>query len=603
MRTFLRTETGGTTVLLAATVIGLIWANLPGGGGYERFWHTTLALTWGDAAFSLDLRHWVNDGLMTVFFFAIGLEISREVRIGQLRDRRLIAVPALAALGGMVFPALIYLSLNAGGPGHGGWGIPLASDTAFVLGLMAVLGARCPEPLRAFLLTLAVVDDVGAILVVALFYAADVSLASLAIAAGLLVVVFAVRWLPISRGPAYVALGFGLWLATFEGGVHPTIVGILMGALVNVYAPGDQHILRAGELVSALTREPSPELAREATRTVRQSVSINERLQLQLHPWTSYVIVPIFALANAGVVLNSESLTRAATSPITWGIAGGLVLGKFIGITLGTWLPLRLNLGDLPGSLVWGQVFGGAAISGIGFTVSLFITDLAFEDPVLQSQAKIGILAGSLVAAALGWIIFHLAWDRGGICAPATPDEEVEPYDGPLLDPVTEDDHARGPADAPVTLVEYGDFECPYCGAANRVLEELRGRYGDRLRVVFRHYPLRDIHPHAGNAALAAEEAADQGKFWEMHDLLYDNQLALTDYDLMRYKRELDVVPFQNAAGNFKRVKRDEKSAKRNGVRGTPGFFLNGYRYEGGHDVQSFARAIDFALGDRDSPE
>jgi Na+/H+ antiporter NhaA len=390
------TEVGSTSVLLAATIAGLLWANSPFAETYETFWHTPLAMSLGDNSFSLNLRSWVNDGLMTLFFFVIGLEISREVVVGQLRDRRLIMVPAMAAIGGMIVPALIYLAINKGGPG---WGIPLASDTAFVLGLLAVVGARCAEPLRVYLLTLAVVDDVGAILVVAIFYTHGFSLPALLIAIGLLVAIMALRWLRIWRSPAYVILGFALWLATLKSGVHPTLVGITLGVLVNVYAPSDHKILRAGELVNAFANDPTPELAREASRSVRAVVSVNERLQLLLHPWTGYVIVPLFALANAGVHLTGDTLRAAATSPITIGIVAALVFGKFIGICLGTWLPLRLNLGDLPGNLVWGQLFGGAAVSGIGFTVSLFITDLAFQDGERHSQAKIGIIVGTLNAA------------------------------------------------------------------------------------------------------------------------------------------------------------------------------------------------------------
>ncbi|MEO5876135.1 MAG: Na+/H+ antiporter NhaA [Streptosporangiaceae bacterium] len=314
-RVFMATEVGSTSVLLAATLAGLLWANSPWADSYETFWHTPLALTLGDSSFSLDLKDWVNDGLMTLFFFVIGLEISREVVVGQLRDRRLIMVPAIAALGGMIVPALIYLAINQGGVGARGWGIPLASDTAFVLGLLAVVGARCAEPLRAYLLTLAVVDDVGAILVVAIFYTHGFSPAALIIAIVLLASIMGLRWLRIWRAPAYVILGFGLWLATLKSGVHPTLVGIALGVLVNVYAPSDHKILRAGELVNAMANDPTPELARDASRSVRAVVSVNERLQLLMHPWTGYVIVPLFAVANAGVRLTGDTLRAAATSP------------------------------------------------------------------------------------------------------------------------------------------------------------------------------------------------------------------------------------------------------------------------------------------------
>ncbi|MER6948861.1 Na+/H+ antiporter NhaA [Nonomuraea sp. NPDC000554] len=590
LRTFFKTEAGSTSVLLVATALALLWANSPWGDTYETFWHTPMGLSFGSAEFSLDLRHWVNDGLMTVFFFVIGLEISYEMRLGQLRDRRLIAVPSVAALGGMLVPAAVYLALNAGGPGAGGWGVPIATDTAFVLGLLAIVGARCPDPLRAFLLTLAIVDDVLAIIIIALFYTASLSIPALVTAAVLLAAIMTLRWLRIWRAPAYIVLGFALWVATLESGVHPTLVGIALGVLVFVYAPSDQKLLLAGEAVQEFTSDPSARAAREATRRVRLAVSVNERLQLRLHPWSSYVIVPIFALANAGVRLDAESLRTAVTSPISLGIVAGLLLGKFAGISLGTWLPLRFGWGVLPGNLVWGQLLGGAAVSGIGFTVALFIVDLAFDDPAVQSQAKIGILAGSLLSALFGWVIFRMAWDRGGVCAPpeAEPEEELPEL---LSVPVGSDDHVRGPADAKVTLVEYGDFECPFCGRLHPILDELRERHPE-LRTVFRHYPLRTLHPRAVPAALVAEAASDQGRFWEMHDILFDNQRFLTDADLAHYSAELDVEPWTEVREHRRRVARDEESGMASGVRGTPTLFLNGRRYQGGLDLESISKAV-----------
>ncbi|MBB6346960.1 Na+/H+ antiporter NhaA [Nonomuraea muscovyensis] len=592
VRRFFRTEAGSTSVLLGATLLALLWANSPWGDTYEAFWHTRMGLTFGEAVFSLDLRHWVNDGLMAVFFFLIGLEVSYEVRLGQLRDRRLLAVPAVAALGGMLVPAAVYLALNAGGPGAGGWGVPIATDTAFVLGLLAMVGARCPEPLRAFLLTLAIVDDVLAIIIIAVFYTEELSVPALLSAVVLLVAILTLRRLKIWRAPAYIVLGFGLWVATLESGVHPTLVGIGLGILVFVYVPSEYKLLSAGEAVQELTNEPNARAAREAARRVRAAVSVNERLQFQLHPWSSYEIVPIFALANAGVRLDGETLRQAVTSPIAIGVAAGLLLGKFAGIAFGTWLPLRLGWGVLPGNLVWGQLLGGAAVSGIGFTVSLFIVDLAFDDQAIQNQAKIGILAGSALSALSGWIIFRLAWDRGGVCAP--PEAAAEPPETlpeVLSVPVGPDDHVRGPAKAKVTIVEYGDFECPYCGRLHPVLEELRARRPE-VRIVFRHFPLRTIHPRAVPAALAAEGAARGGRFWEMHDTLFSNQRFLTDADLRRYAAELDVEPWPDLPGQLARVARDEESGQASGVRGTPTLFINGVRYQGALDRASIDRAV-----------
>ncbi|MGW0195513.1 Na+/H+ antiporter NhaA [Nonomuraea sp. NPDC003201] len=591
LRAFLRTEAGSTAVLLVATVLALLWANSPWGDTYEAFWHTPMGISFGDADFSLDLRHWVNDGLMSVFFFLIGLEVSYEVRLGQLRDRRLIAVPAVAALGGMLVPAGVYLLLNFGGPGAGGWGVPIATDTAFVLGVLAVVGARCPDPLRAFLLTLAIVDDVLAIMIIAIFYTASLSIPALITAVLLLAAIVTLRWLRIWRAPAYVVLGFALWVATLESGIHPTLVGIALGLLVFVYAPTDQKLLLAGEAVQEFTSEPSARAAREATRRVQRAVSVNERLQLRLHPWSSYVIVPIFALANAGVRLDGETLRAALTSPVSIGVALGLVVGKFVGISLGTWLPLRFGWGILPGNLVWGQLLGGAAVSGIGFTVALFIVDLAFDGSPIHAQAKIGILAGSLLSALLGWVIFRLAWDRGGVCAPpeAEPPEELPDR---LTVPVGPADHVRGPEDAKITIVEYGDFECPYCGRLHPVLEEILRKNPD-VRMAFRHYPIRTLHPRAASAAIVSEAAADQGRFWEMHDILYDNQRFLTDADLEHYAAELGIDPWSDVPGHAARIALHEESGRDSGVRGTPTLFLNGVRHQGGLDEGSISRALD----------
>ncbi len=605
LRAFRVTGRGGTIVLLAATVAGLVWANLPFGDSYEAFWETDLAVRLGGRGFSLSLRNWVNDGLMTLFFFTVGLEISQQLRVGQLRDRRLVAVPVVAATGGVLVPALLYTAVNHGGPGAGGWGIPVASDTAFVLGLLAVIGTRCPDQLRLFLLTATVIDDILAILVIALFYTEDLSVAALLAAAVLVGLIVALRWLRVWRAPLYVLLGLGVWAATLESGVHPTAVGVLLGMLVAVYGPSEHKLLTASEIVHALSRAPSPELERLATQSVRRTVSINERLQLRLLPWTSYVIVPVFALANAGVVLDAESLGEAARSPVTIGVVLGLVLGKFAGIALGTWIPLRLGLGVLPGNLVWGQVLGGAAVSGIGFTVSLFITDLAFSgDPALGTQAKIGILSGSLLAAGTGWLIFRLAWDRGGVCAP--PGDGAENGDGGAepepLPPVTVRDHVLGPDDAPVTLVEYGDFECPYCGRAVDVVRRLREEYGERLRFVFRHFPLREVHPHAVAAAIVSEAAADEGRFWDMHDILFANQLALTDADLTAYGERLGVNAWADPDRHRRRVNSDREEGERSGASGTPTFFVNGTLHDGAHDFAGLSAAIDRAFeGDRGS--
>lgn len=548
--------------------------------------------------FGLDLRHWVNDGLMALFFFVIGMEVSREFTLGELRDRRMVAVPLLAAVGGLVVPALLYLAFNAGGPGAVGWGIPIATDTAFVLGVMMLAGPRCPAPLRVFLLTLAVVDDVGAIGVIAFVYTDDLDVGALLLAIALFVALLVLRRWGVLRAPVYTVLALATWVCTVQSGLHPTVVGLALGVVVQAYYPREEHLLQARELVNEFSREPTAERGLAAKREMKAAVAPNERLQLLLHPWTSYLVVPVFALANAGIPLDGETLSRAVTSPVTIGVVVALVVGKLVGVCAGSWVGLRSGLGLLPGNLVWGQLVGGAALAGIGFTVSLFITELAFTSETLRVEAKVGILAGSLLAAVLGRSVFWLVWDRGAVCAPPSrpheSDEDVPEY---LAEPVSDRDHVRGNPDAPVTVVEYGDYECPYCGQLHPVVERLLERFGDDVRFVFRHYPLDSVHPHARGAALAAEAAADQGRFWQMHARLFTHQLQLTADDLARHAEHVGLSPDapRNARAHASRIRADEASGEAGGVRGTPTFFVNGHRYQGRLDYDSLAEAVEAA--------
>ncbi len=362
---FLQTETTGGLLLIGATVIALIWANaFP--GGYESLWHTDLSL----GTFDNDLRHWVNDGLMAIFFFVVGLEIKRELVIGELRDSKVAAAPFAAAIGGMLLPGAIYFALNAGGPGEAGWGIPIATDIAFVLGLNALLGQRTPDGLRIFLLTLAIVDDVGAILVIAIFYSSDTRWLWLAASAGAIVLIVCLRALKMSNPVVYVIPALLLWTTTFESGIHPTIAGVALGLLM----PADP--------------------------VKRRNVMVE--LQRLLHPVSSYFVVPVFALANAGLVLSIDSIRDAADSRIFWGVVAGLVLGKSLGIVGAAGLSRRLRLGRLPRGVGRRDLVGGAALAGIGFTVSLFIAALAFTSETLVTEAKLGVFGGSLLSAAVG---------------------------------------------------------------------------------------------------------------------------------------------------------------------------------------------------------
>lgn len=402
LRDFLQTETAGGILLLVATLAALAWANSPIGDSYEPVWRTEIGIQIANFELTEDLRHWVNDGLMTIFFFVVGLEIKRELVVGELNEPRKAALPALAALGGMIVPALIYAALNIGGPGASGWGIPMATDIAFAVGLLALFGKYCPDSLRIFLLSLAIVDDIGAILIIALFYTRGIEPGWLVAAIALLAAVAGMRSRRIWWTPLYVLAGTATWFAALESGVHATIAGVALGLLTPARSVDPEGARDAVDEASALMQDPKPAAIRRLAVQAQEAVSVAERLEYLLHPWTSYAIIPIFALANAGVQLNASLLESAATSPVTLGIVAGLVGGKLLGISGFSWVATRTGIGSMPPGMNWSHIFGAAATAGIGFTVSLFIAGLAFEDPQIIDEARIGILFGSGVAAILG---------------------------------------------------------------------------------------------------------------------------------------------------------------------------------------------------------
>lgn len=589
-RRFVATEAGSAGLLLAATLVALAWANSPWSGSYEALWDTELTIQLGGWELSKDLRHWLDEGLMALFFFVIGLEVRRELAVGELRDRSRVALPVIAGLGGMALPALLYL-LVAPGDAHHGWGIVIATDTAFLLGALAIIGPACPSQLRVFLLTLSIVDDIVAISVIGVAYSEALAPVPLAVAGACLLALVAMQRLHVWHAAAYVVVGGALWLATDAAGLHPTIAGMAGGLLIAAYAPFRHKVERAARAATAFRQSPLPTTARETRRLVARSISLNERLQNVLHPWTSYVIVPLFALANAGVDLRGGMLGDALASPLTWAIVAGLVVGKLVGIAGGALGALRLRLGALPQGVGEGQVVGGAALSGIGFTVSLLIVGLAFDADAYRDEARVGVLLAAALAVVVGWLAFKLAAVLRGEVTAGLPVALTPPVD-------PDRDHVAGPPDAPLTLVEYGDFECPFCGRATGVVRELRARFGDELRYVWRHLPLPDVHPHAELAAEAAEAAGEQGRFWEMHALLFANQDELELQDLLGYagRLGLDVEAFARAleAGRHgERVHEDMASAEASGARGTPTFFVGGRRHVGPYDAATLAAALE----------
>jgi Na+:H+ antiporter, NhaA family len=415
LQAFLEQETSSGILLLAAAAIALAWGNSPWRSAYEDLWRTVVTVRLGDWVLSEDLRHWVNDGLMALFFLVVGLEIKRELLTGELRRPRAAAVPVIAAIGGMVVPALIYLVLNATGDGSRGWGIPMATDIAFALGVLTLAARSAPPSIKPFLLTLAIVDDIGAILVIAVFYSDGVSVTALLVAAVLVASILALQRLDVRAGVVYVGLGIAVWVALFESGVHPTIAGVILGVVTpsqpfqRPRAVSDEAIRTAERTVD--DPEPpdadAPQWLRLASLT-REAVSPLARVEAALHPWTSYVVVPVFAFANAGVALSADALADAATSKVTLGVVLGLVVGKLVGITSAAAIAVRTRLGVLPGGCGWRHVVGVAAVAGIGFTVSLFVADLAFTDPMLTAEAKVGIFAASLLAGTVGVAVLRL---------------------------------------------------------------------------------------------------------------------------------------------------------------------------------------------------
>jgi Na+/H+ antiporter NhaA len=595
LRTFLRTETGSAAVLLAGVVAALVWANIDV-ESYVHVWEkTTLSIHIGDSGLSNDLRYWVNAGLMTLFFFVIGLEARREFDLGELRDRRRVQIPLAAGIGGMVMPVAIFLALNAGRSSVHGWGAAMSTDTAFALGLLALVGSRGPFRLRAFVLTFAVVDDVIALIVIATVYATAVDVSALGEGLAIFALIIVVRQLRIHIGALYAVLGVATWIALSRSGVDPIVVGLAMGLLTYAAPASRSDLERATDLFRLFREQPTPELARSAQAGVATAISPNERLQQKFHPWTSYVIVPLFALANAGIAINTGFLGRAFTSTITLGILIGYVLGKPLGVVGGSWLVTKLSRGQVLPPVGWAALVGGSAIAGIGFTVAMLIADLAFKGDQL-AEAKAGILSAALAASILSWSSFRATAElprQRRLRALLGSSEPIVDL-AVAVDP--ERDHVRGPTDAPVTLVEYGDFECLYCGRAEPVIRELMQDFGD-LRYVWRHLPLNDVHPHTQSAAEAAEAAAEQGAFWKMYDLLLAEQSALEEADLIARAERLglDTERFRHdlehhvGAG---RIAEDVDGADLSGVSGTPTFFINGRRHYGAYDIDTLTRAV-----------
>ena len=577
----------GALILLIATAAAIIWANVSV-GSYEAFWETHLTVGVGDLQLDFTLHALVNDALMAIFFFTVGLEVRREFAIGELTSWSRAIVPVVAAVAGLAIPALLFVWIAAGSGHEYAWGIVISTDTAFLVGALALIGPRVPGRLRVFLLALAVVDDIGALSIIALVYTENFNPLPLLVAAVGLAGVYFTRYLRGGRGPVYATLAIIVWLAFLASGVHPTLAGVAIALLVPVYRPDRRDVEHALDLARTFRQSPNTEYARAAANSLRESISINERLQSAYAPYVAYVILPLFALANAGVVISPEILAGAIRSPLTWGIVIGLVVGKFVGV-FGSAAVLRaLRLGEFGPGLTLDRIAGGAALCGIGFTISLFIVDLAIDDEAAQNEARVGVLAASVIAFLIATVIFRIA-------DAMRPDLDSGQT---LARPVNQRrDHVYGAEDAPYTIVEYGDFQCGFCLKASGSIQEVKSELGDSLRYVWRHAPLTQFHPNALAGAEAAEAASLQGKFWEFERGLFTDQENQRPSDIIRLARELglDVEKFERDLTSPEvtgRVRDDMLDAEAMGINSVPTLFINGRRHTGPYDSQSLIRAL-----------
>ncbi len=596
LREFLRTEAASALILVTGILVAIVWANVSD-ASYESFWHTRFYLGIGSTGINQDLRDWLNSGLMTLFFLVVGLETRRELDLGDLRERRRFVLPIVTGLTGMAIPLAVYLAFNAGRPSAHGWGVAMSTDTALALGLLAMFGREVPDRMRVFVLTVFVVDDIGALLVIAFVYSDKIVFAPLVVAVAAFALMLASQRLGVQRRSLFMVLGIVVWGALRASGVDPVVAGLAIGLVIPAYSPSREDLEDATGLVRQFREQPTPELARTARQGLTAALSPNARLQSFYHPWTSFLIVPLFGLANAGVVLNGSFLATAYTAPITLGVLVGYVAGKPIAVVLSSWAVTRLSHGKIQPPIGKAAVLGSGTIAGIGFTAALLIATRAFTGQDL-AEAKLGALSAVVVAAGLTWGVLRVTQ-----LLPAEKRTRLLLGDTrliqdliPAVDP--DHDHIRGPKQSLLTIIEFGDFECPFCGQAEPVVRDILT--DTTIRYVWRHLPLTDVHPRAQLAAEASEAAGAQDAFWPMHDLLLQHQDALTMMDLRGYAESLglDVDRFRDDMERHAyetRVAQDVESADLSGVSGTPTFFINGQRHYGAFDLATLTAAMQTA--------
>ena len=591
-RAYLATESGSAGILATAIIVALCWANL--GNTYTQVWAAHLSVQLAHHGVDLTLHEWVNSGLMTAFFAVVGLETRREFDLGELRDRSRLLLPVAAGTGGAATSVGVYLLLNHANGAAAGWGVAMSTDTALALGVLAVAGRSAPERTRTFLLTLFVVDDLLALLVIAVVYSSDVQPWPLAVAVLAYLALLGAIKAGANVPGSYLFFGTVMWLATLSSGIDPLVTGLVLGLTAAAYSPGRSSLEAAFGLFRRYREQPSSDLAKAAVAGLAATLSPNARLQKRLHPWTGYVIVPLFALANAGVQLTGPQAERAFSSGFTWSIVVAYLVGKPVGVVLTSVVVAAVGRSRVTVPVGWASVVGSGTVASAAFTVSLLIANLAFTGERLE-QARVAVLLTILASTSTTSVVFAATrlLDPMRRARALTGDAEL------LLDlsvPVEAGrDHVRGPGDALVTIVEYGDFECPSCGRAEKSLAA--GPLGGDVRLVWRHLPIPEVHPHAALAAQAAEAAAAQGRFWEFHDVLLTHQDRLRIEDLRRYAQQLgmDQGRFLHDIRTGKyahRVARDVASADASDVSGTPTFFINGRRHYGPHDSKTMTKAV-----------
>jgi len=569
-----RADTVAALVLAGATIAALIWANT--GTSYDAFWSLKAGLNFGDIRLSLSLGTWVNDALMALFFFSVGLDVRRELSIGELRQRERAVLPVCAALGGLLVPAAIFLLINAGTEGAVAWGAVISTDTAFAVGMLALVGPRHVPRLRVFLLTLAVVDDIGALSVIAFFYTETLNVVALVAAALGLITIWLLQRAKVWRVTPYLVAGMATWFAVFASGVHSTLAGVLVALLIPVYPTRQRDVETASRVVHLFRQAPRPRMARVARSVIDRSVPMNQRLGDVLPPYVNFVVVPLFALSNAGVHLSGQMLSAALTSTLTWGIVAGLVLGKLVGITAASRIVLHLLPAARAPGLDFPRVLGIGSLSGMGFTISLLVVGIALPPSQLQDEARVGVLLASVVALLLAWLVFSIG-------------ERVRPLPAPAgktlqrpIDPTR--DHLRGPAQAASSIVVYAAMGPLYRQVTAEVLREVEQRLGAGLTLVFRHHAVTDDDVAA---ALLLEAAAAQGRFWDLYDELTSRQAPETDdMDLeeLAGKVGLDAERYLHdvhTGAQLSRVEDDNLDAEAAGLPERPTLYLDGRRLEG----------------------